>query len=159
MNRHRLVTGLIFGLAVAGSPPNASAQQFTTKKYAEAGGWTIQVHAADGQFMRCGAVVPGGKVSFEISSEGWTLSLPTAKPAPADEVKGALEIDGKSVKAAYLGGDEGRLMTFLKPAQLKQIRAAKTLTATAGQEQTPGPLAGIDAALRKAGECNDKGGG
>jgi len=159
MNHYRLTTCLIAGLTVAGAPLGASAEQSTTKKFAEVGGWTIQAASSDGAYMRCSAVVPGGgNISFDVSSEGWTLVVPTAKKPATDEVKGAIEIDGKSTKADYLSRDDGRLMTFLKAPQLKQLRAAKTLTATVGQEKTPVPLAGIDVALRKATECNDKGG-
>jgi hypothetical protein len=160
MNHHRLITCLIAGLTVAAAPLCASAQQYTTKKYAEVGGWIIEANIADGQHMNCGGTAPGGgKISFENSSEGWTVVVPTAaKGNPGDEAKGAVEIDGKATKGPFYRRDDGRVMSFLKPPQIKQLRTAKAMVVSVGQEKTPVPLAGIDAALRKAAECNDKGG-
>jgi hypothetical protein len=149
------------GLAVITLPISASAQSTTAKKYAaNVAGWTIEAYSTDGQHVRCGAIVPGAtataKVSFEKSSEGWTVVVPTQ--ATGDEMKGALEIDSQSARGSFYRRDDGRIMTFLKEPQIKRLRAAKLMTVTVGTEKTAIPLAGIAAALRKTNECNDKGG-
>jgi hypothetical protein len=74
------------GLAVITLPISASAQSTTAKKYgADVAGWTIEAYSTDGQHMRCGAIVPSAtaiaKVSFEKSSEGWTVVVPTKRRA------------------------------------------------------------------------------
>jgi hypothetical protein len=151
---------ILLGLATMTLPMSASAQTMTAKKYADVGGWTIESYSTDGQHMSCGAVVPGStaaaKLSFEKSSEGWTAVLPTK--VKGDEVKGAVEIDTRSTLSTFHRRDDGRIMTFLKEPQLNRLRAAKSMALTVGAEKTVIPLAGIDAALRKAAECNDKGG-
>ncbi|ABD04765.1 hypothetical protein RPB_0053 [Rhodopseudomonas palustris HaA2] len=158
IHRH-LLLGLLSAAAVAASPCAASAQDAKAKKYAEVGGWTVESYSMDGQYMRCGAIVPGAvKIAFEKSAEGWTVVVPTTLKTIPDEIKGSVELDGKAAKASFYGGDAGRVMTFLKDPQIKALRTAKSFVVKAGQETTPVPLAGIDAALRKAAECDGKGG-
>jgi hypothetical protein len=159
----RTTTAILVGLAAMTLPMSASAQTITAKKYADVGGWTIEAYSADGGHMNCGAVVPGStaaaKLSFERSSEGLTVVVPIkAKAKAGDEVNGAVEIDGKSTRGKLHVRDDGRAMAFLKAPQIKSLRTAKSMTVTVGAEKTPIPLAGIDAALRKANECNEKGG-
>jgi hypothetical protein len=49
-------------------------------------------------------------------------------------------------------------MMFLKPPQIKKLRSAKSITVTAGTAKATIPLDGVGAALRKAFECDNKGG-
>jgi hypothetical protein len=158
---YRTAIPALLGLAMMTLPTSASAQTTTAKKYGgDVSGWTIEAYSTDGQYVRCGAIVPGAtataKVSFEKSSEGWTVVVPIK--ATGDEMKGVLEIDAQSARGSFYRRDDGRIMTFLKEPQIKRLRDAKSMTVTVGTEKTAIPLAGIDAALRKTNECNDKGG-
>jgi len=133
----------------------ASAQQLTSKPYADAGGWKVQKILADGQKINCEAVAPGAVfAAFSVSSEGSTLQVKTQTKGDAP-VKGALELDGKSSKASFDHFEGDRLGLFLKPAQLKSIRSAKALTVKAGSETTSFALDGAAAAMDKAKACND----
>jgi hypothetical protein len=153
---------LLTGLALTALPLHASAQQVVPQKYADVGGWTIESYKADGQHMRCGAVPPGAPPSqsaFEISREGWVVVLaPATRDKNSDELKGAIDIDGRSTRGVFHRRDDGRIMTFLKAPQIKKLRSAKSITVTAGTAKTSIPLAGAGAALRKTFECDNKGG-
>ncbi len=146
----------IIPLALAALPATALAQE-TTAKYAEIGGWTVEIHKSDGDYMRCGAVAPAGvgsQTSFEKSREGWTLVVPTQ--AKGDPAKGSVAIDGKSFSGDFYPMADGRAGLFLKPDQLKSIQAGKALTIKIGAEQTLVPLDGMGAVFAKITECDKK---
>ena len=146
----------------AKEPPAAQNPMPVVKKYGEVGGWTINSATLDGQHMSCAAVVPaesGVKAAFEITSEGTTMLVATTtKGAEGDESKGAYDIDGKTTRIPFYRRENDRNMGFFKEAQAKQVAAgkAKVLTVTIGAEKTVIPLTGIDAALKRAVECDEK---
>jgi len=151
------VKWIVSAVVIAALPVAALAQETKAKKYADVSGWTVESYAVDGQYMRCGAVVPasvGSKVSFEKSSEGWTLLVPTK--AKGDTVKGAVDIDGKSFSGEFNLMDDNRVGLFLKPAQLKSVQGGKAMIVKIGAEQTPVPLTGIGAVISKITECDKK---
>ncbi len=146
----------IVPVALAALPATALAQE-TKAKYADIGGWTVEVYKVDGDYMRCGAVAPasvGSRTSFEKSREGWTLVVPTQ--AKADPVKGAIAVDGKSFSGDFYPMADGRAGMFLKPDQLKSVQGGKAMTIKIGVEQTLIPLDGVGAVFAKITECDKK---
>jgi hypothetical protein len=146
-------------LALTALPIGASAQQLVAKTYADVSGWTIQSYKVDGRHMRCGALVPGNtgtKTSFEKSSEGWTVLVPTN--AKGDSVQGSVDIDGKTFRGAFSRMDDDRVGLFLKQGQLKMLRAGKSMSVRIGAEQTQVSLAGVAPVFSKLAECDKKGG-
>lgn len=156
MSRKCLPTLFLCAFALGASlAQDVSAQQFTSKPYADVGGWKVRKILADGQKMNCEAVAPGADfAAFSLSSEGCTLQVKTQTKGDAP-VKGVIVIDAKSSNVSFERFEGNKLGLFLKPAQLKAIRSAKKLTVKAGNETTSFALDGAGPAMAKAKACND----
>jgi hypothetical protein len=149
--------GLLLGISLLAWSGSAAAQ-WTSRNFAVVGGWTVRTNLADGLYMNCGAVAPGSSyAAIEKSTEGWTLIVGTKTKGEGD-LPGLVDIDGKSFQASFLRFEGGNVGIFLKPAQLKSVRAGKSLTVKVGGEATTVALDGASAALRKVLECNKKAG-
>lgn len=157
MSAFRVTLGVAV-LAAAGLPSIvANAQSATTKTVAEVGGWTIVAVSVDGAHMRCATRPPGAaSVSLEKSTEGWTVVVPTA--ASGDEPKGTVDVDGTASSATFYRMDDGRVGTFLQPAQVKRIGAGKRLTVTIAGTATAVALDGAAAAVKRTAACDADGG-
>ena len=157
MNRSLLTLAALAG-AFAGAlalTSAASAQTFKAKKFGDANGWTINANLADDQYMNCGAVAPGASyAALEKSTEGWTLTF--ASKAKGEKAKGSIAIDGKATNVSFDKFDEGKYGVFLKPPQLKALRAGKTLTVKTGADEINLAIDGLAPALRKVEECAKK---
>lgn len=162
MSARYFTTPILSCLALAALPTGASAQQLVAKTYADVGGWMVESYKVDGRHMRCGAIAPGNaetKTSFEKSSEGWTVLVPTM--AQGDALQGSVEIDGKTFRAKTFRGkffrmDDDRVGLFLKPGHLKMLRVGKSMSVSIGAEQTRISLVGAAPALSKISECDKK---
>jgi hypothetical protein len=155
----RIARRIFSVVALVALPVLASAQQSSSKKYADINGWAVLAYSQDGSYMRCGAIAPGSSgspISFEKSREGFTLLVPTQ--AKGDPVRGVVAIDGKTFSGPFYPMDDGRVGMFLKRKQLKTIQGGKSMTVKIGAEETAVSLEGVATALRKVSECDDKAG-
>jgi hypothetical protein len=164
MSARYFTKSMLSCLALTALPIGAAAQQLVAKTYADFGGWTIESYKSDGRHMRCGGIAPGNagaKTSFEKSSEGWTVLVPTK--AEGDSVEGSVGVDGKTFRSKTFRGkfhrmDDDRVGLFLKQGQLRMLRAGTAMSVRIGAEQTQVSLAGVASMLRKLAECDKKGG-
>jgi hypothetical protein len=159
MSARYFTTYILACLALTTLPISASAQQLVAKTYADVGGWTVESYKVHGRHMRCGAIVPGNagtKTSFEKSSEGWTVLVPTE--AKGDSLQGTVGVDGKTFSGKFFRMDDNRVGLFLKQGQLRMLRAGKAMSVRIGAEQTQLSLVGAASTLSKLAECDKKGG-
>ena len=152
MRRPALLHALCASALVIG--PAASAQTWKAKKFGDANGWIINSMSVEGQFMNCEALAPAAPAALSKSREGWVLKAPST--SKGDEVKGAFEVDGKSVKATFNRFDDGKYGVFLKPAQLKTLQAGKALSVKIGADETKLSIEGLSAVTRKVDACLKK---
>jgi hypothetical protein len=134
-------------------PLGAAAQSSTAETVAEIGGWTIAAVSVDGAHLRCTArpsATP--QLSLEKSSEGWTVVVPSA--ATGDEVKGAVDVDGKSFAGVFYLMDDGRVGLFLDAGRVKRIGAGRRLAVTIAGVTTAVSLDGVGAVLKRTAACD-----